>query len=557
MRAQLIYTLLDEEGDAVPNRSVSFTKMDGTALGQALYATESGGSPEVSHVTDSVGMLFRYVDTATRALATPLGGSARSVQFDPDPSLVLLSTDTNVVFRDGPVALDDYAGVDDYVLTIEPQTGGATGEKAFRVNSSDGTTQFEIAALGGVGAHSTDISTWARHLTVSNVRNWVDFNGVTFAFTRGMSAAAVGPYVSFVSSYQVASQPADGFGGSVTIPDDSAGSFVTFVLNTAGGGNQNADGGYRATEHELIIYPGATHETRDSQAIQAGVHVGTDIRVATLDAAFIGGVATAPYGHVSVMALSLNQTGLAGWGSTPRPANGAFVAGGNPGHTFAFGALDSSNTAVFGVHGQTGKVWSGTMVPRTTNVYTSGDSTHLWAQVWGNAVFSGNGPTVNPHTNPSMAFRGSGNYADGLFGIDAGGVVGISVASVEKGRWDANGLAVSGATRHSGAAVITPTQLAANTDNWNPTGLSTARILRASSDASRNLTGIVAQTAGTVLSIVNVGAQNIVLKHEVTSTAANRFNLPGATDLTLGTLEAVEFYYDSTVSRWLLLSGAQ
>lgn len=104
------------------------------------------------------------------------------------------------------------------------------------------------------------------------------------------------------------------------------------------------------------------------------------------------------------------------------------------------------------------------------------------------------------------------------------------------------------AIRESG--VISPSQLTANTDNWNPTSLDAARIIRVSTDASRNLTGIAAQPAGTRLLIHNVGDFDLVLKHEVTSTAANRIRCPGGVDLTLATEDAAELWYDNSSGRW-------
>jgi hypothetical protein len=48
--------------------------------------------------------------------------------------------------------------------------------------------------------------------------------------------------------------------------------------------------------------------------------------------------------------------------------------------------------------------------------------------------------------------------------------------------------------------------------------------------------------------IVNVGAQNIVLKHNVTSTAANRFQNTTGADYTLTPGQQALAIYDSTVS---------
>lgn len=103
---------------------------------------------------------------------------------------------------------------------------------------------------------------------------------------------------------------------------------------------------------------------------------------------------------------------------------------------------------------------------------------------------------------------------------------------------------ISGAT-----AIISPAQLTANTDDWAPTGLATARVIRLSTDISRNITGMVAQS-GARLTLINVGAANAVFKHEVTSTGANRFNTPGGADFTLSPSGTCEVFYDATSSRW-------
>lgn len=107
------------------------------------------------------------------------------------------------------------------------------------------------------------------------------------------------------------------------------------------------------------------------------------------------------------------------------------------------------------------------------------------------------------------------------------------------------------------ATVISPAQLTANTDNYAPSNLATSRALRLSTDASRNLTGIAAPAAGELTEhiIVNVGSFDLVLKHDVTSTAANRFYAPGSVDFTLVANSSVLIRYDSTSSRWRIISG--
>jgi len=103
-------------------------------------------------------------------------------------------------------------------------------------------------------------------------------------------------------------------------------------------------------------------------------------------------------------------------------------------------------------------------------------------------------------------------------------------------------------------SVITPTALSAHTDDWSPTGLSTTRIIRMDASANYELRGIIAQTGGRVITLINIGTNDIKLKHEqLTSTAANRFIL-GA-DLTLSDYDSCVIWYDDVSSRWRIISS--
>lgn len=99
-----------------------------------------------------------------------------------------------------------------------------------------------------------------------------------------------------------------------------------------------------------------------------------------------------------------------------------------------------------------------------------------------------------------------------------------------------------------GPLVLSPAQITANTNDYAP---GRANVYRLSTDASRNLTGLVAGTDGEVRRVVNVGAQPLVLKHQdAGSVAANEFLCPGAADITLAANEMAELLYDSTTARW-------
>lgn len=103
--------------------------------------------------------------------------------------------------------------------------------------------------------------------------------------------------------------------------------------------------------------------------------------------------------------------------------------------------------------------------------------------------------------------------------------------------------------------VISPTALAANTNDWNPTGLATCNVIRVGTDATpRTLTGIVAGNDGDILILHNRNTSTaLTLAHDVTSTAANRFFCPGAVNFSLTGKKSVVLYYSGDDDRWLVI----
>lgn len=102
--------------------------------------------------------------------------------------------------------------------------------------------------------------------------------------------------------------------------------------------------------------------------------------------------------------------------------------------------------------------------------------------------------------------------------------------------------------------VVSPSQITANQNNYNPSGAGSADVLRINTDASRDITGFAFPANYKTLLVHNVGSYNIVLKDEsASSTAANRFALSG--DATLSPDQSVLLWYDATSSRWRLVGG--
>lgn len=108
---------------------------------------------------------------------------------------------------------------------------------------------------------------------------------------------------------------------------------------------------------------------------------------------------------------------------------------------------------------------------------------------------------------------------------------------------------MAGAFQTSGD--ITPTALSADQNNYNPTGLSTATVLRLeASGANRSITGLAGGSDGRIIVIHNVGSTyTLFLIDESTSSDADkRFALNGTIDITPDSV--VMLQYDSTSIRW-------
>jgi|SRR3990167_4720362 len=94
--------------------------------------------------------------------------------------------------------------------------------------------------------------------------------------------------------------------------------------------------------------------------------------------------------------------------------------------------------------------------------------------------------------------------------------------------------------------------ISADQNDWNPSGLATAQIIRISAvGATRTITGIVAQPAGTFLYLINVGNETITLAHQsASSVAANRLICPNVGNRNLTVRFGALAVYMSADARW-------
>lgn len=103
-----------------------------------------------------------------------------------------------------------------------------------------------------------------------------------------------------------------------------------------------------------------------------------------------------------------------------------------------------------------------------------------------------------------------------------------------------------------------PGSIAADQDDYAPTGYETVYMLRLSaSGADRKINGFAGPQTGRILNIFNNGGTyNLILAHEAgTSTAANRFSFVNSKDHYIRPGEMATLIYDGTSARWLLVGG--
>jgi hypothetical protein len=99
-----------------------------------------------------------------------------------------------------------------------------------------------------------------------------------------------------------------------------------------------------------------------------------------------------------------------------------------------------------------------------------------------------------------------------------------------------------------------PPTITANVNDYNPVGLSYVSRLDLTSDANRNITGLVSSgiADGRMILITNVNTANdniVLVDNSASSTDVNRFYF--STNITLARYESVVIYYNTAYNRWL------
>lgn len=172
--------------------------------------------------------------------------------------------------------------------------------------------------------------------------------------------------------------------------------------------------------------------------------------------------------------------------------------------------------------------------------------------VSGWAINHSTGAITNAYGLIGQVSRDAGTITN-AYGVYTGAIQGTNKWSVFASDATAPNFFAGGVQADNTLALsgdLTPTQISANQNDYNPPGLSAASVLRLSTDISRNITSLAGGADGRIITIMNVGSNPIVLKNDdgTTGTAANRFALTG--DLTLAAKQSAMLMYNSTALRW-------
>src|SRR5215469_1383425 len=177
-----------------------------------------------------------------------------------------------------------------------------------------------------------------------------------------------------------------------------------------------------------------------------------------------------------------------------------------------------------------------------TNTTASADRASLGSGVTGDALFQAGTPAAAQST------LGLGTAATQNTGTSGAAIPLLSAANTWSGA-QGFGAALSANADEYLTGVITPPALAANTNDYAPTGFATASVIRVSSTSAVNLTGLAGGTAGRLVNLINVGTNNIVLVNQsVSSAAANRFAL--GQNITMLPATSATLWYDAATSQW-------
>lgn len=189
-RSVLNALIVDSTGIVQPGTSVTVYEADGaTPLIQSMYAALTGGSPLANPtVTNNIGRLVLYADTAQRVVIKPAGGTPTVAEFEPDPADLVKLTGSQVV--DGKTFTTTI--LTNPTIASPTVTGGVFATPTINsptINSPSvlaGTLALAALAPGSSGVLKSNGSTITAGNTVDNSNLTVPYKNI---FVPGSSSA--------------------------------------------------------------------------------------------------------------------------------------------------------------------------------------------------------------------------------------------------------------------------------------------------------------------------------------------------------------------------------
>jgi hypothetical protein len=526
-RAKLQHVGQDGSGTIQPLTSVVLHQPGtSTPFAGAVYANPAGGAPLSSLMTDDEGLIEVYcAPNDARRVDVVLGGDISPLrsQFDPD---------VEALFFDGRTAASSLAG-----------GLGVT---------SNGTA----STLTLQNAHSNEATLRVLDAAGAETARW-DQYGLQMKRDDQASRLEIGDYSTLFGDPWTTRNFLMGLYRVVPPGEVGAGSIFAITEHK----NSNNDDSMVSLISRQML-EGNTRLTTLDMNVDRTVGMGNKLTTAleiflNSTVAPVDGALGPHYG----MIVAQNVDGAISGSGPFVPQSAAIRIYGKSGwlhYIHCYGNGPADNGLKFHVVGYTtGNDVAGDVVS-AGRLYTTGMVTDRVGILDHSAAPINQTWTGLDYSSTQGAWRlgtrsnGGGGYLPGLLNPN-GGRVGIGVAlsaSLTAALTVSGGIAYSGNQIATG--VISPAAFTGNVDNWNPAGLDTARIARVSSSAgSRDLTGIQAQPAGTMLTLVNIGGggTTIVCKNSSgSSSAGNRFAM--AADVSLGAGQSATFWYDGASSAW-------
>ncbi len=567
-------TFLRSPGAASPLAWSAVTFPNSAITGDILYASAANTYTALAGVATGNALISGGVSTAPSwgkiALTTHVSGT---LPVGNGGTGATTFTNNRVLTGNGTSAIVDEAN-----LTFDGTTLSVTGKQVLATTGSYSSSQDFFLVSGTVTSTANSLThnffnfsaTFANDGTLTGQT----YAGMRFTQTTSTPTAATASYNIITQNTNTSANVSQLYGIFARVDENTttgdlttrvAGRFdiyknvaatdihtatgvqISMAENSASGRWKVANGisasvtngkTMRANSFTLTSNRGTANTQIGFELVQnvsgAGVVVDTASGVDLYHVASSSGVFTTYYGIRSTSTPAATNTyalyfSTAGWRSF---INGSLSLG-----------VDAT-TARFMVRG------AGATSATTTAIFENSSGTDiLFVRDDGKVSIGNSSPQQTFHVTGTMRLTSSDGTATALMGRDGDGD--ISAVSLS------GDLAInSGTLGLVGNTIISPAQITSTQDDWNPTGLSTAGVIRVDGDASfRQIRGITAPAAAKQLTLINVGSNAICLPTQNTnSTAANRFAFNR--DIILFPGKSITLFYDTTSSRWRALSMA-